>query len=1498
MAQIKKLQNGSKLTKEQRAEKKLENFNLSKEGKDLVIASLNEFMKLTPEQFKQTELVGPDSYEVTAGGDYDFSGSSDPVKNNWLTGRSKVKDPNDANNIAATIYSQVLKELDLETQAEAELAKKNRNSYGISKYDYNLEDVFEDQGVDEWLSQYTTNEARQSALLPKINAHLDNYITRAESDPNNTYTDVDKVKTMRDAITASGWKGFTDNATTLGWNDSKYLLSASQLQTIADNKTAKDAEAKKKSDEEAFNARVTQLSQTLGFPEEVAADLVKRNLHIFTPSSGNYLEEDLQKYLNDKQWYGFRGNEGELVFYDRNFDPQQILGSDIEEGSALSGHQWTYDQLRGRAVHSDYTYPIDDYQSIFNMIPVGPSISASAPSVPWKGSNTYFPGKMNSSSDLQKELEKYEKEVENLMNKDINGNYIGLREGGNKNAANDSPAAILKKALIDHHYDIPLAQRKRIVDLLSLYNEGLRALNIQPEAAIDYSDHSDANEFRIIGNQITNGLKGFWGSENPKYKKGGILKFQDGSIFKEYKKRIEAEKAAAPPKERQFTTPKDIRGTWKDMGADEKAWRATSIAGAVGSLAPGVGAIGAGTSLVADIMADVVKDGFQASDVFNWNTAFNAGFVGLSLLGLGALKPIMQAGKLGKAASTAKKGTDLAEVLLKSNKFKSSEKITKALGLTDEGFEGIKALQNFAKKKGIKTTEELVERVGNILKKGADTGKDAKSLITKETATKLEQGVKALNKIVETANPVMGNLKLGKVAGTLTSAGKTGAVASGNGAVTLGKWAAKAAMVSPLVTDLPKTLYTGVTDGWEYTKPQDIKNIAIGAASTSKLFSRYMNARSIKGKEKHLVEQANKAKEIAKKPIIKEPIKNRTSLENTIGPKTKQSKADEIKYSKEVLIEENRKARVNNMINNVDDMKGSLARKRRQSSAISTTPKTEGKQLTLFENTPIPKVSKVGTNESNLAKIKEAMREKLKNSNRTSNSQNNTKRFIKDPEGNWRQDSDNTFTWFAKADTKKLGWQQAINEMKLKRSSGKPINKIAKGGLIPKFQNPTSLGIAAAYMTKNYLQGLNNTREDWSWMYNKPYDKSFSKMGAYLENNTAKMEKEKYQLNSSFAKSLRPDYIDQSKKFSDMKPFDVKTAKQTEADTGRRGLLPNLQQLGKSALGNLDNLSISNAAMFASTLNANRQLEKNRRRSVIAEGSFRESYMPQAPFISPLNSDTMLAQRSANELRSRINRGTKSININDGIAAQLDVENQIADRMYAIQSGEKQRRDGINIQNANSTYQTNLHNLGVSNRNRSIAAKTEAELAKDPTDLLNHTAFTNFITSANQNFKVRSHGKAVDDYYKTINNKDVMSKVEVAQKAYKDHIATYDATKTAFETANKAVVGVDGKPVVFEEHSAENAWKAKKEELYNAVKTAMEPISVAKMRVEQFSMNPSYFSNLSTFNKKGGTLEREKLEAQKTKDSSSNNTKEKELLYKAIFHNNEILLKTLSILFK
>lgn len=99
------------------------------------------------------------------------------------------------------------------------------------------------------------------------------------------------------------------------------------------------------------------------------------------------------------------------------------------------------------------------------------------------------------------------------------------------------------------------------------------------------------------------------------------------------------------------TTPKakDIRGTLKDMSPEDYV----SLAGAAASVLPGLGVIGGLTSTVADIEKDIRKDGFQWSDILNWNTAANLGFTALGAVGLGGLRALKLAGKASKIAKEA-----------------------------------------------------------------------------------------------------------------------------------------------------------------------------------------------------------------------------------------------------------------------------------------------------------------------------------------------------------------------------------------------------------------------------------------------------------------------------------------------------------------------------------------------------------------------------------------------------------------------------------------------------------------------------------------------------------------------------------------------------------------------------------------------------------------------------------------------------------------------------
>lgn len=1349
MAQVKKLQGGG-LTQNakllQKAEQKLKEANLSEKDRLLVAQSLQRFIELPRDQFKQEFLTK--KYTVSGENSQDFEGSEDPLKEKLFSKNVKLSNSQDINSMAGGLYGEILKELETEEIEEAKIAKTNRRDYKIANYASYLEDFFEPEELERRLGDYNTNEERQRFMINPIKNLVNQYIETAESDPDNDYSDLEQAKKIKAALDNNNWEEFTNTAMPLKWDSGRYLLTANELKTIGDKKLEEETALKTKTDAETkikiYNERLEHFKEKGIENPDLLKILADSDLEFFNPNLTSItqvghqrtLDNDLYDYTTKNNYLSFKDAKGRFLFLNQNGEPVSIQGEGIDEGTPLAGNQWLYNQALGRAVHSPYTYPKEDYNAMFPNIPNGEILETSG--LPFQG-------------NLQDKINKYIQDLESQFVKNPDGSYAGLKMVGMKSAQKDTAAAILKANL----NNIPFPQKAKVKDMLTLYQKNLQDIGIMPNDNIN--DNNSEGVIQKIDNWWNKNVLG----EPIKRKKGGILKLQDGSIFKEYKKRLEAEKADNSSKTTSTHTPKDIRGTWKDMGETEKNWRKLSIAGAVGSVVPGIGVGGATTSLVADIAADVAKDGFQTSDLFNWNTAFNVGFVALSAIGLGGLRNIVKAGEAAKGI--AKTSTSVAKFSTKVEKIIGSKSAIKNLGLTDEGLEGIKSLQTFAKNKGIKTTEELVEKVSDAL--------TAKTIKSPELITKLEKGLETLAKISTSSTPIMGSRKLGSVVNTMRNATKAGAETSKNSALFLGKWGAKGAMVSPLVTDLPKTLYTGTTEGWEYTKPQDIKNIAIGAASSKILYSRWKDAKYLAGKNKYLAAAKEKS--------------------------LKKLKAEEIKFK--------------------EGIKPNSIKRLPQNATPAKTKSINPVDIKI--KSPIQPYSEAESTKN--AKII---------------FDNNMKRLLSQ----------------GKKD-KKTGLPKLpkVSELVFK-----------KGGIL-KFQSPAS-GLHEKYnITNNILNLTGETAPNRT-----EYD---------LFPTISSIKTPKSILNTPIISSIT----------SPITSLRERSLVEVEGNPNVKSNVLNkiffgLKKGFQKAIKNVDATDLGNATMFASALSTNRDLEKNRKKA-LAASYYTESYMPQAPLLFTGSMDSMLAEKNANALRSKLNRVSKNTNLETGINAQLEGEEQIAQNLGTVKHAEKQRRDNLLTTNANVNYQTTAHNLEIGNRNKARAAQITSEMFKDPTKLLNHTAFSNLVLANNQNAKVKDYKKAVSNYYDALNNEGLKTGLEDLRKRYEAHESKLVALREAYKT-NPAIA--NNKP--FEESDSYLQWQNYKETLLNEKEKLIEPVKISKLFLEK----------QSNMFKKGGNLQKKRSYVRENRQDSMIRLKEKELVYKAIFHNNEMLLKTLSVLFK
>jgi hypothetical protein len=329
------------------------------------------------------------------------------------------------------------------------------------------------------------------------------------------------------------------------------------------------------------------------------------------------------------------------------------------------------------------------------------------------------------------------------------------------------------------------------------------------------------------------------------------------------------------------------------------------------------------------------------------------------------------------------------------------------------------------------------------------------------------------------------------------------------------------------------------------------------------------------------------------------------------------------------------------------------------------------------------------------------------------------------------------------------------------------------------------------------------------------------------------------------------------------------------------------------AAGKVDRTSIDNAFMFLNTLRTNRKLEESRRASVAAAGEFKKSTMPYTQLTAPVNTNKMLVEKQAANLRSTLDRVGRTTDVDRSIGMRLAGERQINEGLLQNNSEFAQRTAMHSAQQSALNVDTMKYNLGVQDMNSEYMAKVRSELLKNPLPLMNDAALKNFIIGQNQNRQVREKKAIVNKYFDTVKDPKIRLDLENLSKEYTDHrTAGYTDAQAKFDARIHTSPTVSTEPETFLKSPEYKKWKMADETIEKRIREVRRPIDDAHMAVQAISY------------KEGGELKARKFQHSVNKDNNAArmkenalSVKEKEILYKAIFHNNEMLLKSLAVIF-
>ena len=750
MALMKKLQPGGTVDQNilnDAINQELSHYSLKSKDERKVrdaLVQLRDYMA-TPEGKSFSVDPVAKTFTVSGEGAEKFQGSPDKIKSGWLTGKLKIKDNQDAMSIAASIYNNALSSSKKSSPVSTTQPSAEKGTLGIEELsDYTWKRRFGgEKGFTYHYGQLKNDDEVKQFIYDSATDLLKGYKERFAKTPDAYKPEnAANIAEVEKAIASKNWEGFLNASTKLGWDPYSLLRTDEQKQAAAEK------------EKQATATAAVDLYKKAGLGENVQNYLYQQGFtqqadQNWTPDKGATWFKDVLAKNKASVWYNPTTKKHTVVtangLFDYGMQDQLHPGYGFSWRNDQEGFHW---YTPGQYSQNAGVWKADQY----GKENIGRELITNLPGAKVYGwsaqdeSGNYAKDVLG-RRDFTKQLQVEQNGHKYTLTKDDKGIYrdqqgrvVNLQIkgfGGTRSEITDwtritrDPNNILSI--------VPKAQRfnslqEALTDLTSVKQE------IQTQGTFDedkikniVSHLKYIIESKAPQQEKEQALKSYAELKQiveynkiPLNKKGGVLKAQKGMSFNEYIKKYNV---GENPQGSQLNTPDgkpavSSKGMLKNMNA----WDALSLAGTAASFVPGVGAIGGGVTTIADIASDIQKDGFQASDIFNWNTAANLGFTALAFFGLGGLKSIQVGAKAAKAA----KAVDLAiNVGKAAEKAAVIEKAAIKAGM--EIPEAVKATKRFTEVvKGIDGGENLLK----TLAKGEEVVDLAK--LTPEAKTALE----------------------------------------------------------------------------------------------------------------------------------------------------------------------------------------------------------------------------------------------------------------------------------------------------------------------------------------------------------------------------------------------------------------------------------------------------------------------------------------------------------------------------------------------------------------------------------------------------------------------------------------------------------------------------------------------------------------------------------------------------------------------------------------